>query len=159
MPVDDQTACDGGRSIGFPKYVADHIELEVTEGAWLGLVAHEGRDIMRVTFTPRAGAEPSETISTDPGLPCLLLSPPGVGPVLSQVETRLFGPRRQVSTAGAASVQADPGEAWAGLLPAGVAPLAATFDELSGDWVLVQSMLSYPSAMKSLIARSRDRGR
>ena len=159
MPVDDQTACDGGRSIGFPKYVVDNIELEVTDGAWFGRVAHEGRDIMRVTFTPSAGAEPSETISTDPGLPCLLLSPPGVGPVLSQVETRLFGPRRQVTTAGAASVQADPGEAWAGLVPAGGAPLGATFDELSGDWVLVQSMLSYPSAMKSLIARFRHRGR
>ena len=163
MPVDDQTACDGGRSIGFPKYVADHIELEVTDGAWLGRVAHQGRDVMRVTFTPSVGAEPSQAISTDPGLPCLLLSPPGVGPLVSQVDTRLFGPRRTVTTAGAATVQADPGEAWAGLLPAGRALLAATLDELSGDWILVQSRLSYPSAMpralKGLVARFRDRGR
>jgi hypothetical protein len=159
MPVDDKTACDGGRSIGFPKYVADHIELEVTDGAWLGRVAHQGRDVMRVTFTPAAGVEPSETISTDPGLPCLLLEPPGVGPAVSQVDTRLFGPRRRVTTAGAARVQADPGEAWAGLLPAGEGPLAATFDELSGDWILRQSELSYPSASKGLISRFRDRGR
>jgi len=159
MPVDDQTACDGGRSIGFPKYVADHIELEQTDGAWLGRVAHEGRDIMRVMFTPSVATEPSETISTDPGLPCLLLRPPAVGPLVSQVDTRLFGPRRKVTTAGAATVQADPGEAWAGLLPAGGAPLAATFDALSGDWILVQSGLSYPSTMKSLVARFRGRGR
>ncbi|MFH1475217.1 MAG: acetoacetate decarboxylase family protein, partial [Chloroflexota bacterium] len=159
MPVDDQTACDGGRSIGFPKYVADHIELEVTDGAWLGRVAHQGRDVMRVTFTPSVGAEASETISTDPGLPCLLLRPPGVGPLVSQVDTLLFGPRRKVTTAGAATVQADPGEAWAGLLPAGEAPLAATFDELSGDWILVQARLSYPSAMKGLVERLRHRGR
>lgn len=43
MPVDDRTACDSGRSIGFPKYVADRIELEVTDGAWLGRVAHQAR--------------------------------------------------------------------------------------------------------------------
>jgi 3-hydroxybutyryl-CoA dehydrogenase len=159
MPVDDKTACDGGRSIGFPKYVADHIELGVTDGAWIGRVAHEGRDVMRVTFTPTAGVEPSEAISTDPGLPCLLLEPPGVGPAVSQVDTRLFGPRRTVTTAGAARVQADPGEGWAGLLPAGEGPLAATFDELSGDWILRQSGLSYPSASKGLMSRFRDRGR
>ena len=158
MPVDDQTACDGGRSIGFPKYVADRIELEVTDGAWLGRVAHEGRDIMRVAFTPSPGAEPSETASADPGLPCLLLEPPGVGPAVSQVDTRLFGPRRRVTTAGTATVHADPGEAWAGLLPAGGVPLPATFDELSGDWILRQAGLSYPSATKSLLARIRDRG-
>jgi 3-hydroxybutyryl-CoA dehydrogenase len=158
MPVDDQTACAGGRSIGFPKYVADHIELEVADGAWLGRVAHQGRDVMRVTFTPSVGAEPSATISADPGLPCLLLEPPGVGPAVSQVDTRLFGPRREVTTAGTATVQADPGEAWAGLLPPGGSPLAATFDELSGDWILRQAGLSYPSATKSLLARFRDRG-
>ena len=40
------------------------------------------------------------------------------------------------------------------------APLAATYDELSGDWILVQSELSYPSAMKGLLTRSRgDRPR
>lgn len=158
MPVDDQTACDGGRSIGFPKYLADHIELEVADGAWLGRVSHEGRDVMRVTFTPAAGVEPSEAISTDPGLPCLLLEPPGVGPAVSQVDTRLFGPRRTVTTAGTATVQADPGQAWAGLLPPGGGPLAATVDELSGDWILRQAGLSYPSATKSLFARFRDRG-
>jgi 3-hydroxybutyryl-CoA dehydrogenase len=159
MPVDDQTACDGGRSIGFPKYVADHIELGATDGEWIGRVAHEGRDIMGITFTPNAGAEPSETLSTDPGLPCLLLRPPAVGPLVSQVETRLFGPRRTVTTAGAATVRANAGEAWAGLLPPGGGPLAATFDELSGDWILRQAGLSYPSATKSFIARFRDRGR
>jgi 3-hydroxybutyryl-CoA dehydrogenase len=158
MPVDDQTACDGGRSIGFPKYLADHIELQVTDGAWLGRVTHQGRDVMGVAFTPSAGAEPSETISAEPGLPCLLLRPPGAGPLVSQVDTRLFGPRRTVTTAGAATVHADPGEAWAGLLPAGGLPLAATFDELWGDWTLVQTRLSYPSALESLVGRLRNRG-
>jgi hypothetical protein len=56
MPVDDRTACDGERSIGFPNYVADRLELEETDGAWLGRVAHEGREAMRVAFTPRSSS-------------------------------------------------------------------------------------------------------
>jgi len=161
MPVDDQTACDGGRSIGFPKYVADRIELDGTDGTWLGRVAHQGRDVMRVTFTPKAGAEPEDSRSSDPVLPCYLLRPPGQGPLVSQVDTRLFGPRRTVTTAGSAAVQADPGETWAGLLPAEGAPFAATFDEISGDWTLVQTELSYPTpaVMSRLLARIRGRGR
>ena len=114
---------------------------------------------MRVTFTPNAGAEPAATMQTDPGWPCLLHRPPLEGPLVSQVDMRLFGPRRTVTTAGSAVVHADSGEAWAKLLPAGGAPLPATFDELTGDWILVQSRLSYPSVLKSLAARIRGRAR
>ena len=157
MPVDDRTACDGGRSIGFPKYVADQIDLDLADGAWLGRVSHEGRDVMRVAFTPTAGAEPSQSTSTDPGLPCLLLDPPGVGPLVSQVDTRLFGPRRTVTIAGAATIHGDPGEAWVGLLPAGGGPFAATFDELTGDWILAQAKVSAPGPVDRLAARFRHR--
>ena len=48
MPEDDQTAVDSGRSIGFPKYIADRIELEATDGGWLGRVTVQGRDVMRI---------------------------------------------------------------------------------------------------------------
>jgi hypothetical protein len=92
-------------------------------------------------------------------LPCLLLRPPGEGPLVSEVDTRLFGPRRIVTTAGSATVRADPGEAWAGLLPTEGGSLAATFDEMSGDWILVQARLSYPmpAAISRLLARFRGR--
>jgi 3-hydroxybutyryl-CoA dehydrogenase len=161
MPVDDRTACEGGRSIGFPKYVADRIELRESEDGWLGLVAHQGRGVMRVAFTPNPGPEPAEKLSADPGWPCLLLRPPLEGPLVSQVDTRLFGPRRTVTTAGSATVQAGRGEAWAGLLPAGGSPLPATFDEITGDWILVQSRLSQPmpAAVRRLAARLRGVGR
>lgn len=162
MPEDDRTAVDSGRSIGFPKYMADRIELESTDGGTVGRVVHQGRDVMRVTFTPSAGAEPSVSTSTTPELPCLLLRPPSVGPLVSQVDTRLFEPQRKVSTAGTATIQADPGETWAGLLPAGGAPLAATIDELSGDWILLQVRLSssssLTSALKRLVGRRSDGG-
>ncbi len=113
--------------------------------------------------TPSAGADPSATTSTTPELPCLLLRPPGVGPLVSQVDTRLFKPQRKVSTAGTATIQADPGETWAGLLPLGGGLLAATFDELSGHWILLQTRLSSSStvigALRSLVGRFRDRAR
>jgi hypothetical protein len=139
MPVDDATTDAGGRAIGFPKYVADRIELGEATGVWRGRVAHGGREVMALTFTPNADAQPVAASSTDPGLPCLLLLPPGQGPQVNQVDTRLFGPRRSVTTAGSATVQADPGEAWAGLLPAGGGPVPATFDEMTGDWILVEA--------------------
>jgi hypothetical protein len=139
MPVDDATADAGGRAIGFPKYVAERIELGEAEGVWRGRVAHGGREIMALSFTPNADAGPVATSSSDPGLPCLLLLPPAQGPLVNQVDTQLFGPRRSVTTAGSATVQADPGEAWAGLLPAGGGPVPATLDEMTGDWILVEA--------------------
>lgn len=157
MPVDDRTACDSGRSIGFPKYVADRIDLVETDRTWLGTVEHAGRDVMRVTFVPNTGAGPATRMETDPGWPCVLHRPPLEGPLISQVDMRLFGPRRTVSIAGVADVHADPGEAWAGLLPAGGASLPATLDELTGDWILRQSKLISPSVFKSLASRVRSR--
>jgi len=113
---------------------------------------------MRVAFKASVGAEPTESVSTDPGLPCRLLRPPDVGPLVSQVDTRLLGPRRTVTTAGSATVEADAGEKWAGLLPAGGGPLPATFDELTGSWFLVQARLSSSSTLERLVARLRGPG-
>ena len=144
MPVDDETANAGGRSIGFPRYVADSIDLGETDGAWRGRVTHQGREIMAVAFRSNADAEPVATSSTDAGSPCFLLLPPAQGPLVNQVDGRLSGPRRTVTTAGSATVQADPGEAWAGSLPAGGGPVHATFDEPTGDWSLAEAGSSHP---------------
>ena len=146
MPVDDRTACDGGRSIGFPKYVADSIALGEADGSWSGHVTHQGREIMAVAFGPNDDAQPSVTSSTDPGLPCFLLLPPAQGPLVNRVDTRLFGPRRAEMTVGSATLRADPGETWAGLLPAGGGPVSATFDEMTGDWILADAGTSNPTS-------------
>ena len=51
MPVDDEVANAGGRALGFPKYVADKIDLAQAEGGvWSGGVSHERRDVMRVNI-------------------------------------------------------------------------------------------------------------
>jgi len=136
MPVDDDVANAGGRSLGFPKYVAEEIDLAETDGAWNGRVAYQGRDVMRVKFTPQSGAEPVEKSSSDAGLPVFLLLPPGEGPQVNEVDLQLFGPRRTVTTTGSATIEAGAGEAWAGLLPAGGIASYATFDEMTGEWIL-----------------------
>jgi hypothetical protein len=136
MPVDDDVANAGGRALGFPKYIADEIDISEADGVWSGRVAYQGRDVMRVTFTPQPGARPAESTTTDPGLPVFLLVPPGEGPQVNEVDINLFGEQRKVSTAGSATVEADPGEAWGGLLPPGGAAASATLDELTGEWVL-----------------------
>jgi Acetoacetate decarboxylase (ADC) len=136
MPVDDETANVGGRSLGFPKYVADKIELTEANGVWNGGVAYQARDVMRITFTPSPDTKPAETSSSDPGLPVFLLVPPEEGPQVNEVDMHLFGARKTVTTAGSAIVQADPGEAWAGLLPADGVPISVTLDEMTGEWIL-----------------------
>ncbi|MCJ7491529.1 MAG: acetoacetate decarboxylase family protein [Dehalococcoidia bacterium] len=136
MPVDDDVANAGGRSLGFPKYIADQIDLNESDGVWSGHVAYQGRDIMRVTFTPQPGTKPVETSSSDAGLPVFLLVPPAEGPQVNEVDIELSGAQRKVTTAGSATIEADPGEAWAALLPPGGVAASATLDEVTGEWVL-----------------------
>ncbi len=159
MPVDDETAMSSGRTLGFPKYIADRIDFGDTDGAWHGRVAHGGREIMAVTFTPNADAQPVATSSTDPGLPCFLHLPPGQGPLINQIDTRLFGPRHAITTAGLATVHADPGEAWSGLLPPGGAPVPATLDEMTGDWILVEAGLAHATPRSIVRALQLVRGK
>ena len=91
---------------------------------------------MQVTFSPQAGSEPITQSSSDPGLPVFLLIPPGEGPKIDEVNMDLAGERRTVTVSGTATVAADAGESWAGLLPAaGTAP--AMLQEMTGDWILV----------------------
>ena len=78
--------------------------------------------------------------SSDPGLPVFLLIPPGEGPKIDEVNTDLAGDRRTVTGYGTATIAADAGEPWAGLLPAGgMAP--AMLQEMTGDdWILVPTL-------------------
>jgi hypothetical protein len=136
MPVDNETANAGGRSLGFPKYIADKIDLGETNGVWSGRVVYQGRSVMQVTFRPQAGSEPVTSSSSDPGAPVFLLVPPGEGPQVNEVNNDLVGERRTVTTSGSATVAADPGESWAGLLPAGGVAAWASLEEMTGDWIL-----------------------
>lgn len=139
MPVDDETANVGGRSMGFPKYVADEITLDEQEGGWLGRVVHEGRTVMEVAFA--AEGEPVTATSAGEGADVFQLLPPGQGPTISEVDTVASGERRTVTTPGSAIVSADAGEPWAGLLAPAASAVWASFDEVTGNWWLEPTRL------------------
>ena len=131
MPVDDQTACDAGINLGFPKYMADHIELTDGGGSWSGRVIHQGRTCMQVDFEATGGTESFGT--TNPGLSCVNPSSSVTGQEVIAVNTT--GTQFVQTTRGNATVTADPSEPWAPLLD-GAVLVAAQMNLISGDWVL-----------------------
>jgi hypothetical protein len=134
MPVDDETANAGGRAIGFNKYVADEITLEEQDGVWTGRVVYEGRTVMEITLTPEG--EPVEVTGAGEEVVLFNLLPPGEGPGLIEVNSNRLGEQTTVTTSGSATVKADAGQPWAGLLdPEGSTPWAV-FQEETGDSVL-----------------------
>lgn len=139
MPVDDETANAGGRAIGFNKYVADEITLEEQDGVWVGRVVHEGRTVMEVTFT--ADGEP--VVETGGGEESVLfnLMPPGEGPKVNEVNSASSGEQTMVTTSGSATVKADAGEPWAGLLDPQGGTIWAVYQETTGDSILEWSEL------------------
>ncbi len=131
MPVDDQTACDAGIYLGFPKYVADHIELADNAGGWSGRVNHQGRTVMQVDF--QVAGDTTAYSTSNPGLSCVNPSSFVTGQDVIAVNTT--GTQFIQTTRGNATVTADPSEPWAPLLD-GAALMAARMDEVSGVWNL-----------------------
>jgi Acetoacetate decarboxylase (ADC) len=135
MPLDDETANLGGRALGFPKYIANKIVLDEGLGSWSGGVSYQGRIVMGVGFAPD-GSEPVTASSSDPGLPVFLLVPPAEGPQINQIGMDLAGERQTITTSGTATIEADAGEPWAGLLPAKGTAVWGQLQQMTGDWVL-----------------------
>ena len=129
MPVDDKKANDLGRSIGYPKYIADKIELAESGGAWSGQVMNQGRSVLQMTFTPHAEALASTRSTAGPS--CLNLVPPGIGPEVLAVDT--IGQQQVNTRSGLATVTVDPNESWGKLLE-GASPVSAQFQEVTGDY-------------------------
>ena len=91
MPVTKKVPLAGGRNIGFPKYMADEIRLEETDGGWRGEEIHDGASRLRLDYT--AGVtrelEPWEkAFWDDPAFfkgCCHLLLPPEIGPTKMRI--------------------------------------------------------------------------
>jgi hypothetical protein len=131
MPVTDPVANDLGRSIGYPKYVADRIDLDAdAAGVWTGEVVHQRRSVLRLELTPSA---PPATVTLTDGAPSFTLAPPGEGPTIYEVAIR--GSRTARTTAGTAAVTSQAEEPWAELLSQSTL-VSAQYAETSGDWYL-----------------------
>jgi acetoacetate decarboxylase len=133
MPVDDKTANDGGRAIGFNKYVADKITLEEENGVWIGRVVYGGKTVMEITFTPKGS--PTKDNSQDNSV-LFNLVPPGQGPQVFEINSSPSGDQTLVTTQGSATVKGDASEPWAGLLNPDGSTAWAVFQELKGDSIL-----------------------
>lgn len=151
MPVDNKLANDAGRSIGFPKYVADGIELTKNKGVWSGQVIHQGHTVMRMKFTPQAGSTSRHNI--DPGPSFFNLVPPSVGPQFMEVDFSLKGSQVITTTPGSVVVTVDPGESWGPLLQ-GATLVSALFEKKTGNWTLVSR--DEPTTALVSIARIRN---
>jgi hypothetical protein len=134
MPVDDKTANDGGRTIGFNKYVADKITLEEQDGVWTGRVVHGGRTMMEIVLTTTG--QPVTATGGGEAYSAFNLVPPGEGPKVNEVRSAASGEETTSTTSGSATVKADPGEPWAGLLNPDGSTVWAVLQEITGDSVL-----------------------
>jgi uncharacterized protein (DUF362 family) len=132
MPVTDKTAEAAGISLGFPKYIADNIDLTSNNGSWSGNVVYQGQSVMQMTFSPQSGV--STLNRSNPGPSFVNLLPAGVGPQILTVG--IIGQQLVNTTEGTVTITAGPGESWGGLLN-GATLVGAQLDEITGNWNLV----------------------
>ncbi len=87
MPVTKKVSMMGGRSLGFPKYIADKIDLYPHENGWKGEVVHKGVNelILEFNSTQISLSQKEEQIYnkiTAMEDSVYLLVPPAVGPTI-----------------------------------------------------------------------------
>jgi hypothetical protein len=143
MPLNDVVAREGGRSIGFPKYLADVTMTQSGEN-WEGVVTHEGVVRMSLEFTPglTRPLEPFEEEILAGGLPRLETTifqvvPPGEGPDLYRITLSDKVPANWESTQGMIEIYISPDDPWAGLIDPGALAPAGMFQMFTGGKIMV----------------------
>jgi hypothetical protein len=142
MPVTEKVPMEGGRAMGFPKYIADQIRLEETEGGWHGEERHEGASRLRLAFTPGLTRELEgweQDMWDDPAFfrgECHLLLPPGEGPGKVRVTFDHRVPPHWSPVMGMVRVTVNAEMPWAGLVPPGLSA-PGTFNRFAGGTNLV----------------------
>lgn len=129
--VDNATAQDVGKSLGFPQSVADSIGMEEKSGVWNAQVNFQGSTILQISFTSLGVANTYS--SNNPGLSYVNLDPVSTDGQVRAVNTP--GEQTIKTINGSATVTADPAEPWSGLLN-GAALVSAQSNEIAGNWTL-----------------------
>jgi hypothetical protein len=121
MPETKWVAVWTGRTMGFPKYVADEIHLSPEGEGWVGEVTHAGELRLRLAFASDANAAlprwKKMGWSTDG--PTLNLRPPSEGPAVKVVRGAEGAPGSSEEETGYVRIDLGATEPFAGLLPAG----------------------------------------
>jgi acetoacetate decarboxylase len=121
MPVTKRVAMWGGRSMGFPKYLADKITLDPNGDGWRGEVIHGGTSRLLLTFTPGEVKEEPVYLREkwDLGGPVFQLRPPAKGPAVQVVRSSELGKPEIKTTYGYVTVTIGAAEPGAGLVKPG----------------------------------------
>jgi hypothetical protein len=121
MPETKWVAVWTGRTMGFPKYVAEEIHLSPEGEGWVGEVRHSDELRLRLAFVPDANAPIPrwERNGWSTGGPTLNLRPPGEGPEVKVVRGAEGAPDSSDVKPGRVRIDLGASEPFAGLLPAG----------------------------------------
>jgi hypothetical protein len=132
MPETKWVAVWTGRTMGFPKYVADEIHLSPEGEGWLGEVRHAGELRLRLAFTPAANAPVPrwKRARWSTGGPTFNLRPPSRGPEVKIVRTAEGAADSSEVERGRVRIELGAAEPFAGLVRAG--------HEATGELVLWQ---------------------
>ena len=121
MPENKWVAVWTGRTMGFPKYLADEIHLSPQGKGWVGEVRHAGELRLRLVFAANANAPvprwKKEGWST--GGPTFNLRPPGEGPDVKVVRGAEGAPGSSDVEAWRVRIDLGAAQPFADLLPAG----------------------------------------
>ena len=122
LPVSTWVSKYAGRTMGYPKFLADQVSFEETAGGIKSEVKHKGRSLLLVEFTTGEWQDQPVWIKEgwDLGGPVLNLMPPGEGPDVITVGMSGAMPPSTIVEKGTAFITADPDQPFAGLIPAGV---------------------------------------
>jgi hypothetical protein len=148
MPVTKWVPNQGGRALGFPKYITRAISLNPDGNTWKGEVKNKDHLKLSLEFSPGLTRTlvPKETalIEAGPGKaladPVFLFVPPDKGSVFQKVCMVNVVPPSWTSEAGMVSITIGPDEPWAGLIaPGTVSP--GFFAKFNGAANLVPAKL------------------
>jgi hypothetical protein len=118
MPENQRVAIWSGRTMGFPKYMADHIALEQRGEGWYGEVRDDGEVRLALTFAPDPEALPDwQAANWEVGGPTFNLMPPGKGPEVRVIRSAPGkGQAESVVQPGWVRVEIGPSRPWAGVV-------------------------------------------
>ncbi len=126
MPVTKRVSCEGGRALGFPKYVTKDISLWPADGGWKGEVKHEGELKLTLDYSPglnrKLTALEEEVLRSDRNKvadPIFQFVPPDKGPDLNRVKFVHLVPPTWTVEEGMVKVTIGHDEPWAGLVKPG----------------------------------------
>jgi acetoacetate decarboxylase len=143
MPVTTKVANMGGRMMGFPKYVADEIQLKQDGVGWKGVVNHQGIERLYLEFMPvdpeeltTAQKEQAQSKAAKMEEPIFQLDPPDEGPRINRIYMKQIIPAHWESTPGTVKIRIAEQDSWAGLIPAETT-FPALFQRFSGGNNLV----------------------